>query len=209
MLCLGLHRESLRAGIPFQERSRGGAGTERKEASGHPAAGGGGTGRRRLGPRASEGKPPSTGSLASAAAAAVSRRTGPSPARRPAQRAAGECPHGTCDRATPAPAGSRRAFSSHLAASERGVADLVVARTKRVQRRGARGRSCAIPPLPKGRELITSQRTREADPSAATHRDRQDGPRSSSRPDRRSPRGAAAGRGSAVAGIIHLWATPG
>jgi len=37
--------------------------------------------------------------------------------------------------------------SSRLAASERGVADLVVARTKQAQRRGARGRFCAIPLL--------------------------------------------------------------
>jgi hypothetical protein len=134
-----------------QGRSRGGAGRERKDASGHPAAGGGGTGRRRLGPRASEGKPPSTVPLASSAGAAVSRRAGSFPLRRPAQRAAGERPHGTCDRVTPVQAGSCRAFSSRLAASKRGVADLVVATTKRAQRRGARGRSCAIPPLSRRR----------------------------------------------------------
>jgi len=180
-------------------RSRGRTGTERKEASCHPAAGGGGTGRRRLGPRFHEGKPPSTASPASATGTASSRRAGSFPPRRPAQRAAGVSPHGTCDRATPLPAGSRRAFSSRLAASERGVADLVVATTKVVQRRGERGRICAIPPLSKGRGAHKLSESAGGRSERSGPRGGKTGPRSSSRPGSPIPRGAAVGRGSARA----------
>ena len=130
----------------YRERSCGGTGRERKEATGKPAAAPGGAERRQLGATSSERKLQSTvppGGRCGCSPEPTRRSRSAPPARASGLRAPARTGHATAKHSRQ----RDRAGSSlsGLGVSPQGGIDLLVIPTPRAQRRAARGRSSRSP----------------------------------------------------------------